>query len=167
MGCDVCSKELVGDSAFMLSTTQVITNVRYWEFFFRHYYSQQVEHVGRNGEKLTSYVFSRAADNTGWALCESCVKMFPINKTKAHRYFQTWQQTGRLPSKFGTADFRPAFAAAKKGWKSVLGTEPKLDADDPALTFAATAYASLRAKEIKGWRKWWLIWKTRVSEKFH
>ncbi len=108
MGCDVCSKEIPQDTGYMLSTTQAITNPRYWEFFFRHYYPQQVEYLGRNGERLASYVLGRAADNTGWALCESCMQMYSINKSKAHQYFETWQQTGRLPSDFGTVDFAHA-----------------------------------------------------------
>jgi len=154
MGCDVCSKEIPRDTGYMLSTTQAITNPRYWEFFFRHYYPQQVEYLGRDGEKLASYVLGRAADNTGWALCESCIQMYSINKSKAHQYFETWQQTGRLPSDFGTADFAPSFEAAKEGWKLVFGTEPMLDAKDSAVPFAASVHAVQRAREIKE-KKWW------------
>ncbi len=148
MGCDVCSMDLAQDSSYMLSTTEVVTNVNYWEFFFRYYYPQQVEYVGEHGEKLASYVFGRAADNTGWVLCASCIDMFSVDKSKARQYFQTWQQTGKLPSYFGTAEFPPAFAAAQKAWETVFGTEPKLDAKDPALPFAASVHASLQAKEI-------------------
>jgi len=158
MGCDVCSKEILRDTGYMLSTTQAITNPRYWEYFFRHYYTQQVEYLGRNGEKLGSYVFGRAADNTGWALCESCIQMYSINKSKAHEYFKTWKQTGRLPSDFGTADFGLSFDAAKKGWKSVFGTEPRLDAKDPALPFAASIHAVQQVREIKA-KKGWKFWK--------
>lgn len=160
MGCDVCSKDLAQDNSYMLSTTEVVTNVRYWEFFFRYYYPQQVEHIGKHGEKLASYVLGRAADNTGWALCASCVNMFSINNSKARQYFQAWKQTGKLPAHFGTADFPRAFAAAKKAWKTVFGTEPKSDTEDSSLPFAASVHASLRTKELRGKKAWWQFWKT-------
>lgn len=158
MGCDVCSKEIQPGDGYMLSTTQVVANPRYWEFYFRQVYPQQVDVIGQKGERLRAFVFQMAADNTGWGLCDSCVRMFSVNRRKARKYYVIWNVTRLLPSDFGTADSHRALKAAQKGWKRVFGTKPVLDSDDPSTLVFASVHAMRRAKEMEG-KKWWQFWK--------
>lgn len=158
MGCDVCSKEIQSGDGYVLSTTQVVTNPRYWEFYFRQVYPQQMDAVGQKGERLLALVFRRAADNTGWALCGSCVRMFSVNRRKARDYYMIWEMTRQLPSSFGTADSHRAIKAAEKGWKRVFGTKQIWDSGDPSTLMFASVHALRRAKEMKG-KKWWQFWK--------
>ena len=94
MPCDVCSK---GEGCYALSTTETITNPGYWEYFFRFHFPQQIGIIGKNGKGLGSYVLARAADKSGWALCESCIQMYPIDRSKARQRFQAWEKAGNPP----------------------------------------------------------------------
>lgn len=104
--CDVCSKPMDYSDGYALTTTQVTTNEKYWEFILTHHDLQETENlIG-----LAMYVKQQAMHTTGWLVCESCGKLFDFDKKQAKEYAKRQLD----PPGSGPADESDATFAATK-----------------------------------------------------
>jgi len=145
--CDICSKEVEKDTGYLLSTSEVTGEKKYWEFVFL-IYPEQVQAIGVDGKKLISFVIERSGDPGSWLVCEKCIPLFSVDKLNARKMYQEQQKVnGSLASRqFGPAEWEKSLTAASEGWKSVFNNKPKPDRDDPSVPLAAAIYATAKTK---------------------
>jgi hypothetical protein len=111
--CDVCSRSMDFSQGYALSTTEVATNPKYWEFMLNN-------HSFPDDNLLLMYVQQQAVQVTGWLVCESCSGMFTFDRATRRGYAQRQQN----PPGSGPADVNYVAAAAAKAWKGKHGVFP-------------------------------------------
>ena len=149
--CDVCGSGVEIGAGYSLSTPQVAEDKNYWAFVFRTY-PAHVQAIGTDGKRLLPWVIERSGDPGAWLVCEKCIGLFSLDRTKARQLCQEqWTETGSLvPRKLGPAQWESSLAAATDGWKAVFNKEPIVDRDDSAIPAAMAIYASATAKWKQG-----------------
>lgn len=149
--CDICAEEVEIGTGYSLSTSQVTEDKNYWAFVFRTY-PAHVQAIGTDGKRLLPWVIERSWDPGAWLVCENCVGLFAVDKTKARQLCQEqWTEAGKLvPRQLGPGQWESSLAAAIEGWKAVFQREPVVDRDDPAIPAAMVIYISATAKWKQG-----------------
>lgn len=110
--CDVCSMPTDSSRGYALTTTEVTTEPKYWEFMMnRHSYDEDL---------LMMYVQQQAMQYTGWLICESCSNMFTFDKSASKGYARRMEN----PPGCGAADINYVAAAAARAWMNKKGTLP-------------------------------------------
>jgi len=110
--CDVCSMPVNFSDGYALTTKQVTTEPKYWEFMLdRHSFDDQL---------LVMYVQQQAMQRTGWLVCETCSNLFSFNRQDAKKYAERQMD----PPGSGPADVQYVAAAAAKAWKNKHGAFP-------------------------------------------
>jgi hypothetical protein len=149
--CDVCGKDVERDTGYTLSTSEVTEDRNYWAFVFRNY-PAHVQAIGDDGKRLLPFVIERSGDPGAWLVCQDCISMFAVEKTKARQLCQEqWTETGSLAARhLGPGQWESSLVAATEGWRAAFGKEPKADRDDSAIPAAMAIYATTTAKWKKG-----------------
>ncbi|HET9912541.1 MAG TPA: hypothetical protein VFQ13_11670 [Anaerolineales bacterium] len=119
--CDVCNNPLDWDQAYVLTTKQVVLSQAYWEFAFRHQWSY-VHGLDPEGAILAGLVQQASAQTTGWAVCESCSRLFNFDRTVARQY--ALQRMSHIPGS-GSVDASAAAQPAAEVWKRLYGSYPQ------------------------------------------
>jgi hypothetical protein len=111
--CDVCSKPLDPTAAYALTTDQVTTDERYWDYMLK-------AHSFSDDEVLNMYVQQQAMQRTGWLVCEPCSGSFNFDRSTARSYASRMQD----PPGSGPADVQKVAVAAARAWKKKHGQLP-------------------------------------------
>ena len=110
--CDICNKPTEFSRGYALTTQQVVTNVRYWDYMLEvHSFDEGL---------LLMYVQQQAIQRTGWLTCENCCTKFDFDRNKAKLYASMQKD----PPGSGPVDVNVVAAAAAKAWKNKRGTLP-------------------------------------------
>ena len=125
--CDVCNKEMNFEDGYVLSTTQVTTSEAYWEFAFTHQWSY-VHSMDPDGNTIAMLVRQQGGQKTGWLLCESCTRLFNVDRNAAKEYTRSalsLADPGKyIPPGGGPANIQAVALAAAKAWKKLYGKPP-------------------------------------------
>jgi len=158
--CDVCSKEVMRDTGYSLSTSQVTGDSNYWKFTFLNY-PAHIHAIGSDGKRLIPFVIERSGDPGAWLVCDQCIRMFTVedvDMVKAVEMVKAWllcqeqwtEKGSLVPRQLGPAQWEQSLIAACEGWKKVFGSEPKPDRDDTAIPDAIAIYTSARVHWEQG-----------------
>jgi hypothetical protein len=182
--CDVCSKEVVRGTGYILSTSEVTGARNYWKYLFLNY-PAHTQAIGNNGKRLMPFVIEKSGDIGAWLVCEECIPMFPFDMARAQQLCRAqWTENGSLvPRQLGPAQWENSLKAAGEGWQDAFGKQPTPDRDDANILLALTIYATATGKWERGssdsslvvicasaktegkveepeQKKWWQIWKS-------
>lgn len=110
--CDVCSMQMNYSEGYALTTEEVTTNPKYWEFMIKRH--------SFDDELLMMSIQQQAMQHTGWLVCESCSEMFTFDRHIRKGYAQRHEN----PPGCGAADINYVAAAAAKAWQNKNGVFP-------------------------------------------
>ena len=126
--CDVCDKEMNFEDGYILTTTQVTTSEAYWEFAFTHQWSY-IHSFDPEGNTIAMLVRQQGGQRTGWLLCESCIRLFNVDRNAAKEYTRSalnLADPGKyIPPGGGPANIQAVALAAAKAWKKLYGKPPQ------------------------------------------
>jgi hypothetical protein len=116
MACDVCNRDVPEGEGYALTTEQVVTSPKYWEFLRRKF-----------GFVTDFTVRMAAGQRQGWMVCNECIKFFDVDVAKAREYCQKWWSSGKiyhipgagpasLESAFKAANLNERRSTSKKKW---------------------------------------------------
>lgn len=131
--CDICNQEVRAGTGYALTTKQVVTNPKYWEYAFGHqwaYLGEMHEFLGEKMEgveALAGTVSTQASNRTPWLVCDKCIDIFQVDRTRAQE----------LAKKLWSAP-----NATRTGWKQDTGDAPF----DKSLEAAAEAWIKIFRK---------------------
>ena len=110
--CDVCSAPMNFEDGYALTTTQVVTTTKYWNYI--------ISRFNLDEQLLNMYVPLQAMQRKGWLVCESCSNMFSFDRKLAREYAKSQKD----PPGSGSADVQRTAAFAASAWRELHGTWP-------------------------------------------
>ena len=133
--CDICNQEVRARTGYALTTEQVVTNPKYWEYAFRHqwaYLGEMHEFLGRKMEgveALAGTVSTQASNRTPWLVCDDCIDIFRLDRTKAQELARKlWSTPDATRTGWkqdtGDAPFDQSLEAAARAWLTIFRKSP-------------------------------------------
>ena len=109
--CDVCNSISLQDQGYALTTTQVTTSTRYWEYILSKVASPLEKNM-----LLVTMPETQAKSPTAWFVCESCSSMFDFDRTESREF----AIGGSPPPNSGPANLSEVQKAALQGMMAGL-----------------------------------------------
>jgi len=123
--CDVCGRAIRLTDGFTLTTRQVVTAPKYWEFVLAG-----IEPVPETAavRSIEGFLRRYCGDPSGWLVCEECISKFPtvdraIARGQAMEFWGRGADGSHSPPDGGPVDPSVALDAACTAWKTLTGQE--------------------------------------------
>lgn len=89
--CDICNAIINRQDNYFLTTRDVVTNKKYWEFVLNHQWAYVYDLYKKTPEPNNSIFLGSLTSrqinlSTPWTVCESCSNLFVFDKTTANEY---------------------------------------------------------------------------------
>jgi hypothetical protein len=94
--CDVCNQDRPRGTGYLLTTAEVVRSPGYWSDRVWHHLSD-LGAAGLVGERERPATFLRlvrqyTSSGTPWAVCDTCIGLFPVDRAKARGHAERWFQ---------------------------------------------------------------------------
>lgn len=122
--CDVCNQHTTPEEAYLLTTSQVVSNSFFWQKFLTQ--NPKIRERDPEGATWATYVAKVVELRTPWQVCEQCIGLFdrtvpPLNKEAAKQYSLKSQQ----PPGTGASNISHAGIPAAHAWVKLYNSMPK------------------------------------------
>jgi len=88
--CDVCNKNLGEKEGYLLTTLEVVSTPGYWKKAFT---MGALFGISEYSEKV-QFASQMASQTTPWMICDDCIDLFTVDKTKSREYAIRWYESG-------------------------------------------------------------------------
>lgn len=93
--CDVCSRGLGEKEGYLLTTLEVVSTPSYWQKAFSGPMGAMMSAFGMSDDSFKAQFASRmASQTTPWMVCNDCISIFSVDKSKARQYAIRWYESG-------------------------------------------------------------------------
>ncbi|MCH7727189.1 MAG: hypothetical protein IH991_12025 [Planctomycetes bacterium] len=103
--CDVCGIGVFESAGYLLTTRQVVSTPAYWRSYYRQHEARfrQADVMSYTefcnaGEIRQACCKGIAAQTTPWMVCERCIGMFKVDRSKTRDYALKWWAGGKTAS---------------------------------------------------------------------
>lgn len=95
--CDICGKPISKPNGYLVTTTQVVSEPRYWRHYFEFHKKEfqslkifSFEDFVNNYEERKSLEVLLAGQWTPWLVCEDCIKLFSLDYEQTRNWARYW-----------------------------------------------------------------------------
>lgn len=100
--CDICQSAIPKSSGFLLTTRQVVSAHSFWLDYYERHSSEFKEmnvnsyhEFTKNASLRGTSVWLMCGQQNPWLICETCIDIFDVNKSKAKEHALSWWRSGK------------------------------------------------------------------------
>jgi len=115
--CDVCNSEVMTRQGSLMTTQQVVSSYRYWEYTLKHQWAY-FEDIDTDGGALFLAVKQQVDQKSPWLICDKCMSIFDVDRVQALSWCEKWWASNKTwaPPGSGPGSMEDALSAASEGW---------------------------------------------------